>query len=232
VRTRGLVIFDAFNTLVTARRGSERTFLTGLAQAGLDATASALAELQAASEGLDHPGRSASRQAYVAWATGTLRGVRQGGLAADASLAACVVPALEQLHQAPMVALPGAAACLRSLRSAGFTIAVCSNWGWDLAADLEGTGLTGDIDVLVTSAQAGCRKPHRRIYQETLDLAGFGAADAVFVGDSLRTDVEGPRRAGVRSVLLAPEPVDRFAGERAATLAEVTRLLAGGATGP
>jgi len=34
MRSRSLVIFDAFGTLVTSRRGSKRTFLAGLAQAG------------------------------------------------------------------------------------------------------------------------------------------------------------------------------------------------------
>src|SRR6266849_4577531 len=103
-----------------------------------------------------------------------------------------------------MVALPTAADCLARLKRAGFTIALCSNWGWDLAADLAGTGLAGYIDVFVTSARSGYRKPHPRIYQATLELAGFGVEDAVFVGDSLRTDAVGPQRIGIRSVLLAP----------------------------
>ena len=38
MRTRGFVIFDAFNTLVTSRRGSKRTFLAGLVQAGIRAS--------------------------------------------------------------------------------------------------------------------------------------------------------------------------------------------------
>jgi putative hydrolase of the HAD superfamily len=228
VSSRGLVIFDAFNTLVTAHRGSEGTFLAGLAQAGLDGTDSVLAGLQAASEGLDHSAWSASRQSYADWAAETLSRVRQAGISGDADLARCVVPALEQLHQAPMVAMPGAAACLGRLRAAGFAIAVCSNWGWDLRSDLEAIGLTGDIDVLVTSARAGYRKPHPRIYRSVLELAGFGAGEAVFVGDSLRTDVYGPQRAGIRSVLLSPVAMEAFAGEQAGSLAAVSRLLTGG----
>jgi HAD superfamily hydrolase (TIGR01509 family) len=228
VTTGRLVIFDAFNTLVTARRGSSRTFLAGLAHAGLDATESVLAEFQLASEGFDHSAWSASRQTYVTWAEETLRRLGQEGASPDADLAPCVVPALEQLHQAPMVAMPGAAACLRELKAAGFAIAVCSNWGWDLEADLESTGLTANVDVLVTSAQTGCRKPHPRIYQAALELAGFRAEDAVFVGDSLRTDVLGPQRVGIRSMLLASEPADAFGGEQAGTLAAVARLLTDG----
>ena len=129
MRSRGLVIFDAFNTLVTARRGSEQTFLAGLARAGLNSSRAMLGELQAASEGLDHSGWSGSRQAYCGWAAETLAAAAQAGGDLHASLAPHVVPALEQWHQAAMVALPGAADCLTELRRAGFTIAVCSNWG-------------------------------------------------------------------------------------------------------
>src|SRR5689334_12858699 len=142
MNTGRLVIFDAFNTLVTARPGSVATFLDGLTRAGLDASPSLLAEFQVASEGLDHSAWSASRRSYVDWATATLKTVREAGVPAGSDLGGWVVPALEQLHQAPMVAMPGAGSCLRMLREAGFTIAICSNWGWDLREDLEATRLT------------------------------------------------------------------------------------------
>jgi putative hydrolase of the HAD superfamily len=226
MRSRGLVIFDAFNTLVTSRRGSKRTFLTGLAQAGLNSSRAMLKELQAASEGLDHSGWSGSRPAYCRWATETLAAVAQTG-DLPVSLAPHVVPALEQRHQAAMVALPGAADCLTELRRAGFTIAVCSNWGWDLASDIAAAGLAASIDVFVTSAQAGYRKPHPRIYRDTLEWAGFSAQDAVFVGDSLRTDVLGPQRIGIPSVLVAAPPTGQTGHAQVASLAEVPGLLLG-----
>jgi putative hydrolase of the HAD superfamily len=225
VSTEGLVIFDAFNTLVTARPGSTTTFLDGLTSAGLHASPALLAKLQAASEGLDHSAWSACRQSYVEWASATLRTVREAGAAAGSDLGGWVVPALEQLHQAPMVAMPDAGSCLATLKAAGFTIAVCSNWGWDLREDLESTGLTAYVDVLVTSAQAGCRKPHPRIYGSTLEAAGFAADDAVFVGDSLRTDVLGPEKAGIRSVLLASAAREALHREQVGSLAAVARLL-------
>ena len=227
MRTRGLVIFDAFNTLVTSHPGSKQTFLAGLIQAGINASTDMLATLHAASEGLDHSEWSSSRQAYCEWAAETIASLAQADAALDADLAPRVVPALEQLHQAPMVALPDAAACLAMLKRAGFTIALCSNWGWDLAADLADTGLTGWIDVPTTSAQAGYRKPHPRIYQTTLDLTGCSAEDAVFVGDSLRTDALGPQRVGVRSVLLARDAETQIHTEQVASLAEAARLLLG-----
>jgi len=236
MRTRGLVIFDAFNTLVTSRPGSKRTFLAGLVQIGVRASTAMLADLQAASEGLDHSRWSSSRAAYCGWAAETLAELAQvgAGLGSDlgsvpgtdlvGQLAPRIVPALEQRHQAPMVALPGAADCLARLKRAGFAIALCSNWGWDLAADLAGTRLAGYIDVFVTSAQAGYRKPHTRIYQAALQLAGFSAEDAVFVGDSLRTDALGPQRAGIRSVLVT-RAEKQVHGEQVASLDDAARLV-------
>jgi len=124
-----------------------------------------------------------------------------------------------------MTALPGAVACLRTLRAAGFSIAVCSNWGWDLQDDLQGTGLVGEIDVFVPSAQAGFRKPHPQVYRSTLARAGFTAEHAVFVGDGLNTDVLGPRRVGIRSVLLAKADVDMYRGPQVRSLAAAAELI-------
>jgi hypothetical protein len=72
MRTAGLVIFDAFNTLITSRWDSKQTFLAGLIQVGLNASEGTLAQLQAASEGLDHSEWSCSRRTYSGWATATL----------------------------------------------------------------------------------------------------------------------------------------------------------------
>jgi putative hydrolase of the HAD superfamily len=185
-----------------------------------------LTRLQAASEGFDHSAWSGSRDSYVDWATETLRTASTA-----VGLAPCIVPALEQLHQAPMTAMPGAVDCLQRLRAAGFAIAVCSNWGWDLRADLQGTGLVEQIDVLVPSARAGFRKPHPQVYQSTLAWAGFASEHAIFVGDSLDADVLGPRRAGIRSVLLAKAAVDTYRGPWVGSLAAAAELLTGGGLG-
>jgi putative hydrolase of the HAD superfamily len=225
MRSKGLVIFDVFNTLVTAHPGSQDTFLAGLRTVGLKASRSLLRDLQAACEGLDHCAYSDSRPKYVGWALDTLSKVGEAADLIESDLACRVVPALEQLHQAPMVPLPGAETCLKDLKAAGFTIAVCSNWGWDLCEDLEYTGLAETIDVFVSSAETGFRKPHLQIYRSTLHLTGFGAEETVFVGDSMRADVLGPQRIGIRSILLSTEGLETFEGERVRSLGEVSRML-------
>ena len=220
-----LVIFDAFNTLIVPRPGCEGTFAAALESRGLRVTQRLLAWLQRASEGLDHHAWSCSRVTYVAWARETLALITRRGAIPGLDRYARITPALEQLHQAPMMARPGARSCLEALKAAGFMIAVCSNWGWDLEADLGPTGLVRSVDYLVTSARAGYRKPNPGIYRTTLDLAGSSTENAVFVGDGLRTDVAGPAAIGIRSVLLSASPPRGFQGERAQSLTAVSQLL-------
>ena len=219
-----LVIFDAFNTLVTAHQQHRSTFLRGLARAGLQPSPLLLAQLQRLSEGFDHSAQSRSRESYVAWTRETLG---LAGRRADPAFRPRIVPALEQLHQAPMVPMPGAEDCLARLKDAGFRIAICSNWGWDLKADLRPAGLAGHIDTYVSSAEAGFRKPHPRIYQAALEASQSCAENAVFVGDNLRTDILGPENAGIRPIFLTSSLPQSFGGEHADSLAAVAELLIG-----
>lgn len=194
-----LVIFDAFNTLVRPKAGFENTFTAALLGLGVEVSAAVMNLLQSASEGLDHRQWSTSRDDYARWTAKTLTSNATDLLAASASH---VIPALEQWHQAPMEPFPDVASCLSTLRSNGITVAVCSNWGWDLADDLARAGLSELVDLVISSAQAGYRKPNKSIYQTLLEAAGMSANDAIFVGDNVEADVRGPRRAGIRSVLL------------------------------
>jgi HAD superfamily hydrolase (TIGR01509 family) len=224
-RRANLVIFDAFNTIVTAHPNFRGTFLDGLARVGLDPSPALLADLQVASEGIAHAQWSVSRASYQDWASKTLRLASRVQSHHLPTLASWIVPALEQLHQAPMVQMAGADACLAGVKALGYQIAVCSNWGWDLYYDLQPTGLTDYIDYFVPSAQAGYRKPHARIYETVLTTGAVRAENAVFVGDSIRADVLGPQRAGIRSILVTNSSAGSFTGERASSLAVVTELL-------
>ena len=62
--------------------------------------------------------------------------------------------------------------------------------------------LTGAVDVVVSSAWVGARKPHRRIYAHTLEQLGVAPQDALFVGDTWACDVDGPRAAGMHAIYL------------------------------
>ena len=91
---------------------------------------------------------------------------------------------------------------LRSLTSAGIRIGLISNTHRCLASFQTHFDLQGLISATVSSSDHGLMKPHPSIFSAALQLVNVDPADAVMVGDSLRHDVEGAMRAGMRGVLL------------------------------
>jgi putative hydrolase of the HAD superfamily len=151
-------------------------------------------------DGTEHDEHSQSRDHYVAWQQARVRGM----------LDECGVPAGDQDFLIARVreisghrritAYDEVASVLTALRRQRITLAICSNWDWDLAEAVDAAGLTGAVDVMVSSAWVGARKPHPRIYGHTLEQMGLDADEVLFVGDTWSCDVEGPRAAGMRSV--------------------------------
>jgi putative hydrolase of the HAD superfamily len=95
-----------------------------------------------------------------------------------------------------------AAPALAALRQAGLRLGVVSNWDCSLGNVLSQLGLGGAIDAVVVSAEVGAPKPDPAIFRAALAALRCEAEDALFVGDSLETDVEGARAAGIRALLL------------------------------
>jgi putative hydrolase of the HAD superfamily len=123
-------------------------------------------------------------------------------------------------------AYPEVPGTLAALRAAGLRLAVCSNWDWDLEGAVAEAGLTGGIDALVSSAWAGARKPHARIFRYTLDALDVAPDDVVFVGDTWGPDVEGPTAVGMRAVYLERDGhwPDATAPDDAVQARDVTRI--------
>jgi putative hydrolase of the HAD superfamily len=91
---------------------------------------------------------------------------------------------------------------LRGLSAAGFRIGLISNSHRCLASFQSHFELQGLISATVSSSEHGFMKPHPSIFSAALQLVNVKPAEAVMVGDSLRHDVEGAIRAGMRGVLL------------------------------
>ncbi len=112
---------------------------------------------------------------------------------------------------------------LSAWRAAGARIVVVSNWDVSLHAVLEGLSLAPLLDAILTSAEAGARKPSPAIFEQALRLAGATPEQAVHVGDSLEEDIAGARAAGVRPVLISRHGGPSPPGIQAvASLAELT----------
>lgn len=166
-------------------------------------------------DGIEHDEHSQSRDHYVAWQQMRLRGMLDECGVPTASQDVLIERARAIGGHRHIAAYDEAGAVLAELRSRGVTLAICSNWDWDLDEAIEAAGLTGTVDVTVSSAWVGARKPHRRMYDAVLDRIGIAAADALFVGDTWTCDVEGPRAAGLVPLYLrrAHLGVDRTAPE-------------------
>src|SRR3954468_21769712 len=105
------------------------------------------------------------------------------------------------------------AGVLREISEAGIRIGLISNSHRCLASFQSHFELQGLISAAVSSSEHGFMKPHPSIFSAALQLVNVAPADAVMVGDSLRHDVEGAIRAGMRGILLhrGDTPIGRAA---------------------
>ncbi len=100
--------------------------------------------------------------------------------------------------------LGSALALLQALRARGIKTAVVANSWPDparlLRADAETYGLAPILDAQIWSEEVGARKPEPAIFRRALAELSVDAADAMFVGDRLDTDVRGAAEVGLTTV--------------------------------
>jgi HAD superfamily hydrolase (TIGR01509 family) len=93
-------------------------------------------------------------------------------------------------------------ALLESLRDRGLRLGLVSN-AIDppdlLHRDLAQLGVAQRLDTAVFSSEVGWRKPHPAIFQRALDALGVAADAALFVGDTLATDIAGAAALGMHT---------------------------------
>ncbi|MHB8613867.1 MAG: HAD family hydrolase [Candidatus Dormibacteraceae bacterium] len=99
---------------------------------------------------------------------------------------------------------PDALAVLSWLGTHGIKRAVCSNAPFPpdmMRRQVEKNGIRAMIDAAVFSSEVGRRKPAPEVYRAALDAIGVDARHALFVGDRVREDYEGPLALGMRAVI-------------------------------
>ena len=127
----------------------------------------------------------------------------------------------------------GAPDFLRSLRGSMRISVVTNNTLSEQTDKLAFLGLRNVVDDLVTSEEVGAQKPDPAIFRAALRRVGATTAEAVMIGDSWTSDIEGARDAGVRAIWFnrfgLPQPsratVPEFASFR--STAKIRRLLRG-----
>jgi putative hydrolase of the HAD superfamily len=119
---------------------------------------------------------------------------------------------------------------LRSLSASGIRIGLVSNSHRSLASFESHFELDGLITASVSSSEHGLMKPHPSIFRAALELMDVPPGESLMVGDSIRHDVEGALRVGMRAALLhrsdRPHPREAELAARAVpVLRSLTELL-------
>ncbi|MCL6522885.1 MAG: HAD-IA family hydrolase [Firmicutes bacterium] len=96
---------------------------------------------------------------------------------------------------------PDAPALLPRLRAAGFRLGVISNADRHAHALLEKSGLAPELELILTSEEAGVEKPDPAIFLQALERMRVRPEEAVYVGDQLEVDVQGAQAAGLAAFL-------------------------------
>jgi putative hydrolase of the HAD superfamily len=99
---------------------------------------------------------------------------------------------------------PDALPVLSWLGAHGIKRAVCSNAPFPprmMRRQVKTNGVGDAVDAIVFSSEIGRRKPAPEVYQATLDAIGVDPRNALFIGDRVREDYEGPVALGMRAVI-------------------------------
>src|SRR5262249_14023645 len=95
---------------------------------------------------------------------------------------------------------------LQALRQR-YRLGIVSNFYGNLEAVCQSAGLASLFAALVDSHCVGVEKPDPAIFYVALDTLRATPETTLFVGDSLRRDREGARRAGMRFIWMVPQGV-------------------------
>lgn len=208
------VLFDVGDTLVDHWIGPERTndllrealrrefgereWYERWMTARIEPPRSGPADLAAIAAGTEDLFRQETLRWYADWFRNASIGVDD--IDADRLRATMCVPL--DLVSTPV---PGAFTAVRWCKAKGLAVVLVTNTlsrGDDeVWEDWRRFGLADAIDAVVSSHSLGWQKPHRRIFERALELAGVRAHEAVMVGDRLLADIWGAKRIGMRAVL-------------------------------
>jgi HAD superfamily hydrolase (TIGR01509 family) len=112
----------------------------------------------------------------------------------------------------------------------GIKRAVCSNAPFPpemMRRQVDANGVGELMEAVLFSSEYGRRKPAPDLYRAALDALGVDASRALFVGDRVREDYDGPRSVGMRAVICTAHATDHPPGgiPTIASLSDLPGLL-------
>jgi putative hydrolase of the HAD superfamily len=141
-----------------------------------------------------------------------------------------VVPLLEKLIvSTPYVPVDGATQTLRALADVGYKLGIVSNAFGTVAQDLEEQGICSttanempQVGIVVDSHVVGIEKPDPRIFHLALHALDVDASRTVYVGDTVKFDVNGAVAAGLHPIHMDPYG---FCGDNHPHIAALSDLI-------
>ena len=97
---------------------------------------------------------------------------------------------------------------------------------FSLTPVLEKHDLTKYFDAVVLSCDAGVLKTDPKMYELCLQQLGVSKDECVMVGDSMQTDIEGAKRAGIRAILMDRKDRREY-DEKVTSLKQLAEVLGG-----
>ena len=125
--------------------------------------------------------------------------------------------------------LPGAGELVRYLAKK-YPLTVVTNGFIEVQYEkFDKSGLRDCFSHIVLSEEVGCQKPNPRIYEEALRMNGVSAAEAVMIGDSWNSDIQGAINAGIDQIWIRkskdPLPEGQSATYLVHSLSDVMEIL-------
>ena len=91
---------------------------------------------------------------------------------------------------------------LKYLKSKNIKMGIVSNHLWNLDKIVNSLKIADFFDIILSSAQVGYRKPHPNIYKEAIEKMQIITNAALFIGDDLENDYNGPKKIGIDAILI------------------------------
>ena len=97
---------------------------------------------------------------------------------------------------------PETVSVLARLKAQGLELGIISNFDSRLFTVMRELGIADSFDTVTISSLAHAAKPAPQIFRIALEKHAIDPEEALHVGDSMREDVEGARKAGLHTALL------------------------------
>lgn len=114
---------------------------------------------------------------------------------------------------------------LENLKKRNVKTAIISNLATPYIKPLIDSPILDFVQTAIFSCECGFAKPEKKIYQLALDRIGTLPNETIMVGDSFKSDVEGPSKFGIKGVHLIRSGLSHSTFTSITSLSELSELI-------